>query len=284
MTVHHRGRVLRFLVAPGDRVGAGDPVAELVLPEVAEAAARLDALARRRALVRSRLRQLESLEKEGLTRAEALFDLRSQAAALREEQRVAEAVLGGYRIGEPDRGRSSGSEPTIRDGRFLLRAPEAGVVVARPGRTGEVLEPGADPLLVLAAPRPVRIEASLVGPLPAGATARFVTQDGRKVPLGPQPMASYRDGTTGRVTVWWAPDPPVELPDRLPGHVRLALPSGAVEVPSGALRDRAVAVLRDGEVAWVEVEVLLDSGTSAVVRGDLDPGEEVAQDAGELPR
>ena len=252
-----------------------------MVPELTEAAVRAGTLGARRAAVLERLEALGALEEEGLARAGELFELRERAASLEMGRRSATALLRGYGIDAAARRR------IVQTGRLVLRSPEDGLVVERQGVPGAVYEPGGPPLLTVASLRPVRIEASLVGPVPKGVSVVFVAQDGRQMPVAAAPMSSFPD-PSGRVRVWLRPEPPRELPDGLPGRLRVSFPEGAVEVPSAALRRRGgpteVAVLEDGATAprWVPVELLLDSGTSAVVRGELTAGTRVAQDAGAL--
>lgn len=279
ISVLHEARVLRFRAAPGDAIEAGQPLADLVIPAVSEAAARLGPLAARRSALRRRLEELEKLRSEGLARAAALFELRIEASALEADYRAALALLKGYGI--------EGREVTsVRDaGHVALRSPASGVVIERNGRAGAVVGPGSPPLLVIGAERPARIEASFVDAPPKGARLAFFGQDGREVRLAPEPVARFRDGRTGRLTAWLEPEPEMALPDGLTGRVRLQVASGAVEVPSDAVgRDEDGAYVRklDREgVRRTEVEVLLDSGTTSVVRGaDLKIGDRVQQSEG----
>lgn len=283
LSMLHRGQVVRFMVAPGDRVEAEAPVAELVVPEVAEAAARRAGLGSQLRVIRGRISELERLKTEGLTRTQPLFELREQAAGLAAELAAIRALLGGYRLGRRDAARLA------RTGRLLLRTPTAGVVVERADAVGETLDPGGPPVVEVAGLRPARIEASLLEPLPAGASPVFVGVDGVEVPLEAEPIASLRDPSTGRLDAWFRPrQAELLLPDGMGGAVRVAVPEDSVEVPSAALRGRGkhaqVAVLAGEAPRWVDVEVLIDSGTSAVVSGPVRRGDRVASDVRGLTR
>lgn len=273
--VLHEARLVHLHVAPGDVVEPGSPIADVFIPAVAEAAADIGPLSAQLQATRSRINALEALQKEGLARAESLFDLRARAEELTRARRRAEAILSAYGFAARD---ASSIRP---QGILTLRSPVSGVVVERTGTIGAVTGPLAPPIARVAGPRPARIEASLTAPVPEEATLVFVGQDGGRVLLASTPMSSFRDGPSGRVTVWLKPKEPVALPDGLAGRVRIDLPGGAVEVPHAAVgRDEAgpfVRVLDDtGEVRRVDVRVLLDSGAVAVVTGELAPGASVA--------
>ena len=277
VTVLHDARIERFLVATGDAVTEGQPLVEVAIPAVADAAARIAGLEAQMRAVQARLQVLNKLRAEGLARAEAIFDLDNQLGALTVEVRTAQAVLQMYGLGDGDAGRLA------RRGAVSLRSPAAGVVTEVNGRLGAVVAPGGAPLVLVEGPRPARIEASLVGALPTGAAVDFVGQDGRVLALEPTPIGRWVDGHSGRVTVWLAPTEARPLPDGLAGRVRVAPAAGTVEVPSAAVDGAGEAahvfVLRGGVPARVAVERGLDSGTTALVRGALEAGEQVAADA-----
>lgn len=283
LSVLHRGRILRMHVTPGDRVEKGAPIAELAVPELAEAAARKSGLRTRLRTLQNRIDELETLKSEGLARAQPLFELRARAQQLASELGVVAAVLAGYELGARDVARLA------RSGRLLLRSPEAGLVLERADALGRAIEANGPPVAVIAGLRKVRVEVSLHAPLPAEQALVFRGQDGSELPLRPQPVASIRDASSGRVISWYEPESKeVLLPDGLSGSVEPKLPVSAVEVPSRALRagehGAEIAVLRDGDPQWTPVRVLLDSGTSAVVLGGVRGGDKVASDAAEVGR
>ncbi len=278
LSAAHGGRVLRFFAAPGDRVEPGSPLAELMIPELAEAAARLGGLGEQVRAIRARITELEGLRSEGLSRTEPLFSLREQVAGLSAELAAARALVAGYGLEGADVARLA------RTGRLVLKSPVEGVVVSRAEMVGGSVEPGGPPVLVVSRLGPARIEVSLIEPLPEGSKPVFRGQDGVEVPLSREPMASLRDGRSGRLTAWFLPvEEDLLLPDGLPGAVRTSLPSDAVEVPSAAVRREGgraqVAVLAGEDHRWVTVKVLADSGTSAVIQGPLGPLDKVAADA-----
>lgn len=275
LTVLHRGRVHRVHAAPGDRVQVGDPVVDVVLPEVQEAAARWGALESQLQVTRSRVDELARLQADGLARGGALYEVRAQLGQLQAERDAAQAIISCYGI------TLSGARRLHRAGHLTLNSPVAGVVVERRARPGAVVEPNGPPLAVVAGLQPVRIEASFVHGLPEGTDLVFVEPGGRAVALESEPVAQFQDGHTGRLQVWLEPRTETRLPDGLPGRVRLELPDGAVELPSAGLTRTSsssarVRTLRGEQVETVTVRVLLDSGTSAVVLGDVEVGDRVA--------
>ena len=280
LTVLHPAKIIRFHVAPGDRVEAGAPVADLVIPAVTEAAVQAGGLAARLRATRSRIKALSTLKAEGLARADQLYELRARAARLDAELRAARAVLQTYDVDD------AGLAKIRETGQVVLRSPEAGVVITRHRQTGAAIELATEPVAVVAGPRPARIEASVVSTLPTGFRLVFTGQDGRALTLNSEPIASYRDGRSGRVTVWLEPETPVALSDEMPGRLWLSPPANAVEVPSRAIDASAdgheVAVLEAERTRRVAVEVLFDSGTSAVVLGAIRPGDLVASDVSEV--
>jgi cobalt-zinc-cadmium efflux system membrane fusion protein len=277
VTVLHDARVERFVVAPGDAVQEGQPLVWVAIPAVADAAARVGGLKARMEAMQARLQVLTRLKAEGLARAEAVFDLESQLGGLTVEVRTAQAVLRMYGLGDGEAGRAD------RRGAVALLSPASGVVTEVHGALGAVVSPGGPPLVLVEGPRAARVEASLFGPLPEGAEVDFVGQDGRVLALEPAPLGRWVDGHSGRVTVWLRPAQDVLLPDGLAGRVRVAPARGTVEVPSGAVLgagDEAHVYVLEGEApARISVTRGLDSGTTALVRGEVAPGDLVAADA-----
>lgn len=106
--------------------------------------------------------------------------------------------------------------------------------------------------------------------------------DGREIPLRGEPVAGVIDPDAGTHVHWLVPEEDRPLPDGLRGVVRLAAGAGLWEVPAGAVLQQGTTstVLRRrvGGVAQVEVVVAVSSGASALVRGPLQEGDEVAAD------
>lgn len=278
------GRVVRILASPGDRVRAGQPLAELVSADVAQAGADLakaDAQARETDAALARARDLYA------HRVVALRDL---------QQAQADAAAA-----SAERGRAAARARVLGTGAgggqaFVLRAPVAGEVIDRQVNPGSEVQPGtvgagaplftvsdlADVWLTanlyqrdLAGVRPgARVTFRAEGAEPVEARVRWVGDaldpQTRTAPMravvpnvAPGGTRGLRAGEFGEATVW-APDV-----------------SGAPVVPSVAL------VTHGGEtVVYVEeapgrfrrraVTVGDDDGRAAGIARGLRAGERVA--------
>ncbi|MBM4344935.1 MAG: efflux RND transporter periplasmic adaptor subunit, partial [Deltaproteobacteria bacterium] len=268
-----RARVVRVLVRSGDRVVSGDAVAELVLPELTQAAAVLRTASDRAVDHRRWLLQLQHQRAEGLVRGAEVFAVEADLDALVAEAAVARAQLRAAGLGEADAARLREGEP------LTLRAPHAAVVRAVAAVPGSVVEAGAV-LAQLASDRPARIEVRGLQPLPADLTLTFVAATGPQVPLHATPTATALDSDGGALLAWYEPVQPVALPAGLTGRVRARAPAGsAVQIPA-----RAVVRSAAGAQVWVQaptgptrkaVTVVGVVGPVAVVRG-LAAGTQVA--------
>jgi cobalt-zinc-cadmium efflux system membrane fusion protein len=279
-------RVVAVHVRPGDRVKAGDVVAEVVAPEVVEAHARLGASRKQITLQKDRSGHLSDLEQRKLVGRREVFEVDARLAELDAERRVAAAKLAAAGI---ERG-PTGAD--LAGDRLRLRAPIDGVVVEVDAVLGEVRDPTDGPLLRLASEQAARIEVRAQSAFPKASSLRFVSADAREVDLKVEPVASVVDPVDGSARVWFDPETPTSLPEGLRGHVEAgeAL-EGALQVPQRALRWQAgvFVVYRrragDGNAdpIPVPVDVVARSGSSAIVTpqtpGELANGDEVAADA-----
>lgn len=274
-------RVVRILVAPGDRVSAGDPLLEVVMPEVLDAAATWVGSSRRRALRADRRDELEALREEGLVESSRVFEQEASVAELDAEVARALAVL---RAAGVSGGRAGA---TLSRGTSSLTAPIDGVVSAVSVRLGEVRDPSEGALVELVGSAPARIEARLSRPLPEGATLSFVPLGGAPIALRDQADAIVVDPTDGTRLAWISPQTPEPLPDGLRGTLVVHLDRpGVVQVPAGAVGHDAEGayVLRHdaGEGERVPVHVVASGGGSAIVEASpehepaLAPGQRVA--------
>lgn len=267
-------RVRSVSVAVGDRIEAGEPVLEVYAPELVAAAARWLGGREQLAAIDERLAHLRALHKDGLARSDQLLELavnRSETAAMVDANL---AVLTGNGV-DPSQARS-----IVRRGSVVLRAPLAGTVTSVIERLGRSEEPGTV-FAVIEGERAARIEAELVGKMPSAVRATFVTLDGREIPLADTPVATRLEPRSGRTRVWLEPREPVLLPGGVSGTLRLRTKAPALEVPTSALVTRdgetRVYVLHDGAPKASSVQVVRDSGTSALVVGDLEAGQSVAE-------
>ena len=273
------GRLDKLHVRPGDTVAAGDVVAELFAPEaIRHAAAYRSAQAQLR-LVRSRVRELRRLRREGLAATGQAYDARRQLAELDAQAAAAKAHL-----------RAAGIAPdafaALADGAGIgLRSPSAGVVRAVAGRIGAVHGPADGPLVEISGTGAVRIQVRISAPLPAQSRVVFQGSHGPGITLTPAPIGSapHPDGM-GRL-MWFTPtDSALTLAGGMRGTLKVA-PVGEdlFEVPGAALLERGgqtQIALRYGQIErWQTVDVLRSSGSAAVVRAPLKRGETVAADA-----
>lgn len=273
-----RTRVEKVHVQVGDRVEAGQPVAEVVMPEILEAAGRL-AAAKIRIEAQSRRReQLLALQEHGLTRSTDLAETEAALAEARAERLTARAVLGGAGLSEAE-----GMALLDRRGGVTLRSPIAGVVLSVRAAVGSIHEGGGEPLVRIGAATSGRVVARMSASLPEGASVAWVSPGRPTIPLelrSTSPLVDPRDGSREHFF-----DPAEPIPPGLTGKVRILLPEGTrlLAIPSRALflRDGKAFVYAQapGGAREAEVRVVSSSGSEALVEG-LEPGAKVASDAG----
>lgn len=276
-----RARVVHVHVRPGALVAAGDPVLDVVMTEVLDAAATVVGLRGRIAAFRARAEELERLRNEQLVDAARVFEQRAALAELEAEQARAIAVLRSASVDPADAAR------VLRAGAITLRAPSEGVVRSLEARLGETREPGGVPFARIVGTSEARIEVRSSGALSTASTLSFEGTDGMVVPLAPEPVARVVDPDDGMHVTWFSPRDPVRLTDGLRGRVRLALQATDLfEVPISSVvieTDGTHVFVRRGEdVERVEVSVVASSGASAFVRAPLRDGDLVAADPAAL--
>lgn len=130
-------RIRRMLARPAERVGVGQPLAELESVELGRARAELLAARARLDLAHRTLTRTRGLTAERIAPRRELEEAEARAATARADVTAAEAALGALGIRE--------EAPAVRpseSGRFVLRSPIAGTVIERTGAQGEVAEPG----------------------------------------------------------------------------------------------------------------------------------------------
>ncbi len=265
-----RATLVRIHARAGDAVEAGAPLVEVVMPELLEAAGRLEGARVRLEAWTSRHAQLIALRADGLARSLEVSEAFARVAEAKADLQAARAVLLGAGIREGDA--ATGLQ---RGGVLTLRAPVAGVVTRVSAVVGERREPSAGALVELASPGAVRIEARFNQP-PAPGSFEFEANDAR-VPLrllNSSPAADPKDGT---FLVWFEPIGVVPLSaGRLGRVLRLGAQGG------GAMRVPALALYRVAGVAQVEtrrgavtVEVLRCEAKTCLVQGALEVADEV---------
>lgn len=275
----YRARISRVLVRPGARVARGQPLVEVVMPEVSTAAGAYVAASTRVAAYGRRKAQLDALKADGLVRLADVLEAETKLAEAQAEQQAAAAALRTTQI-DPSEAADivSGKKPVV------LRSPIAGVVIALGAGVGDTREPTGEPVVRVAGEGDTRIEARFARPPDAsGSVFEFVS--GRATyPLTMVARAPGVDPRDGTIAVWLVPGKGVSLPAGLTGRVVVTLPGvvGAAVVPARAVAlaegKTFVVAHRGGKAEKVPVDVISSSGAEALIIG-VAADEEVAADA-----
>lgn len=266
-----RATIMKLRVREGDVVDAGEPLVDVVMPELLDAAGRHEGARERLAAWSARHRQLGELRSEGLARSSEVSEAGARAAEARADLQAARAVLlaAGVREAEVP-GLLSGT------GAIGLKAPVAGLVTHVAVTLGESREPNGGPLVFLASGGPVRLEARFAKPAPEG-QFEYVGA-GVRVPLRMLSRAPMADPKDGSFLAWFEPTSDVALAAGTLGRVRLErggsptvfwVPAVAVTRADGGTG----LVTRRGPVS---VEVRRCDGEDCLVRGELQPDDVVA--------
>lgn len=277
-----RAQIVRFHVRPGDRVTAGQAVVDVIMPDVANAAAVYRGATRKRTAHVARRDKLVGLRGEGLVSEGAIFEVASLAAESDQQVLAAAATL-----------RAAGVDPShasdlITRPALPLVSPIDGVVHTLQGRLGEVVEGRGAAIATIVGTGHPRIEARFLHAPPADAELQFAAVDGGVWPLVPAPLARVVEADDGAVTMWFDVAGDQRASSGLRGTVEVVRGDPAVvQVPAGALHGHgeALAVFRRraDEVAEVPVLLVASSGAAALVRpretDALRPGDSVAEDA-----
>jgi len=267
-------RIARVHVQLGEAVSAGDPIVDAYAPDVLDAAAAYLATASQAESHERRADQLEALLAEGLVGRSEVFQLRARAAELRADRLRAIAIL-----------RSSGVDPKdagelIERGVVTLRAPVDGVVTELSARIGRSFQPGVTAIARVTGKAQARIEVRTAEHWPAASGIVFSAGDGTNVELDPTPIASVVVPEDGTIRSWFSPKAPIALADGLLGTAKVLAADDVWEVPGRSIgqKDGATVLMRrrGDTTERIGVEVLTASGTSALVRGPLVPGDLVA--------
>ncbi|WP_293681450.1 efflux RND transporter periplasmic adaptor subunit [uncultured Phenylobacterium sp.] len=274
------GQVVRLLHDEGDTVAAGAPLA--IIKAVFEKAQAEAELARAKAV---RARAAEALQTFGRTKA--LFDrgFAAQAALdqARAELRTAEAEVAAAE--------SSARAAIERTQEFVVRAPSASVVLARPIDTGQVVDT-TTVLFELGSVSGGEIEAEVDeaygDAIRPGMPARIATTGGSRIWSGRVSEVSPRvDASTGGRLVRLTYDAGADLVPGRSVDVTIVVRSAEtlMLVPRQVVVDATVApkvyvVDKDDTVGvrrvriadWPSVDAIVESGVAAGERIVLEPG------------
>lgn len=279
-----RARVQQVRARPGQQVKAGDPLVEVLMPEVVEAAGAASAASLRLEAYSRQVERLEALHAQGLAKLPDLADAQTQQAEARAALVAAHAVL---RVAGIAPGEARG---VAERGTVWLKSPIGGVVTEVRAVLGEMQPEASAALVRVAADGPARLEARLSVRPPEDASFAFVSPQGIAVPVrwvGQSPVVDAADGTW---RAWFEPeDTAAVLRAGQGGRLRIQAAAGedTVLVPARALAfdsARTVVFTRGGEGQPVrrEVEVLATSGAEALVKGPLSARDAVAADGAAL--
>lgn len=277
--VPYRASVVSVSVQAGDEVAIGDPLVELRVPELLQAAAILSGTSAQIGSHRDRKTRLEELRGKGLVGTSDVFEVDSRIGSLSADRRLALASLKAAGI------TTEGRSELLRRGTLVLSSPVAGVVAELDAIPGDVVEPGESLAQVLGRGL-ARIEIVHSGELPSEVSLEFIGTEGSRFMLAAKPIATAIEPGLGRTLAWYVPADGRELADGVRGRVWVRGESDELlEVPRRSLRlheGKAWVAKREGDhVAEVEVEVLRSSGSSALIRSaGLELGDQVAADVG----
>lgn len=274
LTAVMRATVMGIRVRAGDRVDAGAPVLDVVMPEVLDAAGRFEGAKLRLAAWSERQTQLKELKAEGLTRSLDVSEAAARVAEARAELQTARATLlvAGVREGDVA-GLLNGP------GTIALRTPVSGIVTELSVSLGESKEPTSGPLVTVSGEGPVRIEARFARPPPDG-TFAFIAGH-TTIPLRLVSRAPTADARDGSSLVWFEP---IENTEKLPtagtlGRVTVRgdqpAQAAVVAVPSQALRRTGSTVTVVTAAGPRVVDVLNCSDAMCLVRGEVAVGQQV---------
>lgn len=274
------GRLVRLKVNVGDRVMAGQLLAELDAEPFRLQASQAQAQSRGATVeleaARREASRLEGLVAVGAAARQDLDNARTNVRRAEAQQRAAadQAALGARALAKAQ-----------------LRAPASGVITARQGELGAMLAAGAAVFSLeaggereIVAP----VTSQLAGQLRLGALVSYRSGDaqGQARLSGLSPRAAGVDAQSARFTiVSGAPAPGAAVALRLAAGQAaggdLVLPLSAVLAErSGG--HRVLVVDQNGKTRPEAVQLIDVSAIGARVRGRLQPGERVIAAGGEL--
>jgi len=279
VAIENPGRLVRLRANVGDRVAAGQILAEFDAEPLRLQASQSEAQSRAAGVELEAARR-EALRLEGLVAAGAasrqdLDTARTSVKRAEAQQRAAadQAALSARALSKAS-----------------VRAPAAGVITGRQGELGAILPAGAV-VFSLEAGGEREIVAPLSGAVAVqmrpGAVVTFSSGgvDGRARLSGLSPRAAGIDAQTARFTIIsGAPAPGASVAIALSGSTAnddFLLPLSAVLADRSGAR-RVLVVDQGGKTSSEPVQLLEVSSAGARVRGHLAPGQRVIAAGGEL--
>jgi multidrug efflux system membrane fusion protein len=270
------GYLAERLVARGERVSAGQPLATLTNPALAPALsaaqARVRELDERLVQLEAEYQRMLELNQRGLASADQL----DRALAARNSTRAArEQAVAGV------------AEAREQLGEATLRAPFDAVVGDLLVEPGDFVQPG-QPVLVLSGTGALEVEVKLPeglsAELAAGMPARVrALASGGELDATVRELGVARDGRlapavleldpAAAAAAQWIPGLSVQVSLALAAEPALSVPLSAVVDP-GTGRTRVYRV-RDGRAVLTPVQVGRPIGARVEVRGDLAAGDQV---------
>ncbi|MCW1839490.1 efflux RND transporter periplasmic adaptor subunit [Prosthecomicrobium hirschii] len=304
-------RILDLGADVADRVTAGQVVARLAddtirtqLAQNASNIARADAAI---AQARSNIANAEAAEVEASAALERAKPLRERGIISQEvfEQRTSaargaaarlEAARAALDVAHADRAVlvAAGREIELRLGKTEIKAPTAGIVLARSARIGAVAGGSGEPLFRIARDGKIELEADV----PEGQISKLrlgqpvdVTPAGFNAPIrGEIRLLSPQIDTTtrlGRVRVALPADAAVRSGSFARGTIETARRSGVSVPRSAVMTERGhatVQAVKDGRIETRKVEVGLSGDGRVLILSGIEAGEQVVVKAGTFVR
>jgi membrane fusion protein, heavy metal efflux system len=270
-------RIVRVRVRAGQRVAPGEPLIDVLMPELLHAAGDLAGEEIKVGAFSKRRAQLETLRTEGLARLAELAEVDSQLATARADAQAARATLRAAGVTDVQ-----AAAVLAGDGVLSLRAPIRGLVTMLDAAPGQMREPSGPPLAVIVGSGEGRVEARLPS-APEGGGAFVFVAGGAWVTLELISVSPRFEPTDGTRLAWFNALDGGALPIGATGRVRQKADPAWRVVPARAVIEgppSKVRVRRGGAESLVEVRVVAQTGAEAIVSG-IEPSDQVAADGTE---
>lgn len=286
VTPTYPARVILLHVQPGQDVALGDPIVDVIMPTLIQAAGDHQAATTRLRSYRGRRDQLEALRREGLSRLAERSEVDIAIAEAEAQEARAHATLQSAGVAP------AGARAILRSGgKLTLRAPIAGTVTEVAGALGGNYDPTSGPLARILAPSPARIEARFTRLPPVNARFELRLGEAAPIPLRVIREAPTIDGRDAALPIWFEPEQGQSLRPGTIGQVVALLgdTDGVVSLPPRAVTlDGGRAFVVSQGRGPIAVHVLASAPEGILLRAaeppQLRPGEAFAADAAALLR